>query len=527
MQPEYEDAVRDFSLAALEDTLHGTLRSLNAYTECCGRHPADAPALRWTDAAGGAGTLTFGDLQDRSARVANLLAAAGVGPGDRVAGLLPRTPDHLAVILGTWRAGAAYQPLFTAFGPAAIAQRLGTSGAKVVVTDPGNRPKLDGLPGLGAVWLAGPDLDAALAGQAPGFAPVPRTGDDPFLLMSTSGTTGFPKGVLVPLRALLSFGAYMRWSVDLRPADRFWNLADPGWAYGMYYAVVGPLLLGQATTFHDGPFTAAGTLDVLRRHGITNLAGAPTAFRLMVADGGLAALRGQLRVVSSAGEPLNPDVIRWFDQHLGIPIMDHYGQTELGMAVCNHHGLRHPVRAGSAGLPLPGWRVAVLDDAGAALPPGQPGTLAVDTGASPLMWFTGYLGQPPLPGAGHYRTGDTVEGEPSGGVSFVGRSDDIITSSGYRIGPFEVESALVEHPAVTEAAVVGRPDPERTEVAVAYVVLAAGAEASPELAAALQAHVRTRLSAHAYPRAVRFVPALPKTPSGKVQRFLLRAQERG
>ena len=526
MAPDYAEAIRAFSLHALEATLHGTLGALNAYTECCGRHPPDALTLRWSNAAGDAGTLTFGALQDRAGRVANLLAGAGVRPGDVVAGLLPRTPDLLAVALGTWRAGAVYQPLFTAFGPRAVAQRLQTSGARIAVTNAANRAKLDEVPGLERVLLAGPELDAALAAQPAAFDPVPRTGDDPFLLMSTSGTTGLPKGVQVPLRALLSFGAYMRQSVDLQPGDRFWNLADPGWAYGLYYAVVGPLLLGRATTFHDGPFTAASAVQVMQRQGITNLAGAPTAFRLLIADGGLAALRGQLRVISSAGEPLNPEVIRWVQAHLGIPIMDHYGQTELGMVVCNHHGLRHPVRAGSAGVALPGYRVVVLDDADAELPPGVPGVLAVDIAQSPLLWFDGYLGQPPLPATGYYRTGDTVEGEPGGGISFVGRADDIITSSGYRIGPFEVESALVEHPAVMEAAVVGRPDPERTEVAVAYVVLTPGTEATPTLAEALQQHVRTRLSAHAYPRQVRFVPDLPKTPSGKLQRFVLRAQER-
>ncbi len=525
MTGDYAAAVAAFSLERLEAGLHGTLRSLNACTECCDRHPASALALRWSNAAGGAGNLTFGELRDRASRFANLLAANGVQPGDVVAGLLPRTSDLLAAALGTWRAGAIYQPLFTAFGPKAIAQRLGTSRARVVVTDAANRPKLDGLPSLGAILLTGPGLDAELARQPARFDPAPRTGDDPFLLMSTSGTTGMPKGVLVPLRALLGFGAYMRQSLDLRPDDRFWNLADPGWAYGMYYAVAGPLLLGQAATFHDGPFTAAGTLDALRRHGVTNLAGAPTAFRALIADGGLAGLRGQLRVISSAGEPLNPEVMRWVREHLGIAIMDHYGQTELGMVVCNHHGLRHAVLPGSAGLPLPGYRIAVLDAAGAELPPGVPGTLSVDIGASPLMWFPGYLGQKPLPAAGYYRTGDTVEGEPGGGISFIGRSDDIITSAGYRIGPFEVESALVEHPAVMEAAVVGRPDPARTEVAVAYVVLSPGTEASPALAAVLQRHVRTRLSAHAYPREVRFVAELPKTPSGKLQRFVLRAQE--
>jgi acetyl-CoA synthetase len=218
-------------------------------------------------------------------------------------------------MLGTWRAGAVYQPLFTAFGPKAVADRLRTSGAKLIVTDTANRPKLDDVAECpprfvvarsGAALSPGErDFAAALAAQPADFAPVLRRGDDPFLMMSTSGTTGLPKGVPVPLRALLSFDVYMRDALDLRATDRFWNIADPGWAYGLYYAVIGPLLLGHAMTFYDGPFTAESTYRIIAQHGITNLAGSPTAFRLLIAAGpaAAAAIRGRLRVVSSAGEP--------------------------------------------------------------------------------------------------------------------------------------------------------------------------------------------------------------------------------
>jgi acetyl-CoA synthetase len=335
--------------------------------------------------------------------------------------------------------------------------------------------------------------------------------------------------VPVPLRALLSFDVYMRDALDLRATDRFWNIADPGWAYGLYYAVIGPLLLGHAMTFYDGPFTAESTYRIIAQHGITNLAGSPTAFRLLIAAGpaAAAAIRGRLRVVSSAGEPLNPEVIRWFAEHLGVAVHDQYGQTELGMIVNNHHRLAHSVRPGSAGFAMPGYRVAVLDDDGRELPPNVPGMLAVDIAASPLMWFGGYLNDAtPAIADGYYRTGDTVERDPDGRISFVGRADDVITSSGYRIGPFDVESALIEHPAVIEAAVVGKPDPQRTEIVKAYVVLASSFSGSDELAAELRAYVKERLSAHAYPREIAFVDALPKTPSGKVQRFLLRYRDR-
>ncbi|CAH2600724.1 Acetyl-coenzyme A synthetase [Rhodovastum atsumiense] len=537
--PDYQDAVAAFRLQALAASLRGSLETgLNACVECCDRH-ADDPtriALLWESHDGRSETLTFAALKERAARFAGFLRARGVQPGEVVAGMLPRVPDLLAVILGTWRAGAVYQPLFTAFGPKAIEQRLQTSGAMLVVTDPVNRPKLDEIPGAPPVAVIGGtgiragdfDLAAELARQAPEFAPVPRRGEDLFLMLSTSGTTGLPKGVPVPLKALLSFAVYMRDAVDLRPEDRFWNIADPGWAYGLYYAVTGPLLLGHATTFYDGPFTVESTYRLIAKHGITNLAGAPTAYRLLIAAGPEAArpVKGQLRAVSSAGEPLNPEVIRWFAEHLAAPIYDHYGQTELGMVVCNHHALSHPVRPGSAGLAMPGYRVAVLDEQNRELPPHQPGVLAIDMTRSPLLWFGGYWQQPtPAIEGGYYRTGDVVELGEDGSIAFVGRADDVITSAGYRIGPFDVESALIEHPAVIEAAVVGKPDPERTEIVKAFVVLADGYAPSEELGEELRQHVKRRLSAHAYPREVAFVPSLPKTPSGKLQRFMLRNQE--
>ena len=291
--------------------------------------------------------------------------------------------------------------------------------------------------------------------------------------------------------------------------------------------MIGPLLLGHAMTFYDGPFTVESTYRIVAELGITNMAGSPTAFRLLIAAGAEAAraVKGQLRVVSSAGEPLNPEVIRWFAAHLDAPLHDHYGQTELGMVVNNHHRLRHAVRPGSAGFAMPGYRVAVLDEDGRALRANQPGLLAVDIARSPLLWFTGYWRQAtPAIAGGYYRTGDTVELEADGSVSFIGRSDDVITSSGYRIGPFDVESALIEHDAVVEVAVVGKPDPERTEIVMAFVVLRAGVEPSEALAEELRQFVKRRLSAHAYPREIAFREELPKTPSGKLQRFVLRAE---
>lgn len=536
----YAEAYSRFDLEQAYSVLSRDLGSgINAAAECCDRYCGDSrPALLWESQDGRSEKYTFEQLRDLSARFANLLTQMGLQPGDRVAGLLPRTPELLAVMLGVWRAGCVYQPLFTAFGPKAIEHRLQASGAKAVVTDIANRQKLDGVDAEAKILTVTPpgeappegdlDFSAAIEGQPNGFEPILRSADDPFLIMFTSGTTGPSKPLLVPLKALPAFVGYMRDAIGLESADHFWNIADPGWAYGLYYAVIGPLAMGQTTLFYDGPFTVESTVRIIKKHGITNLAGAPTAFRLLIAAGpdAVREIKGQLRAVSSAGEPLNPEVIRWFAEHLGTTIQDHYGQTELGMVVCNHHRLEHPVHAGAAGFAVPGHRVVVVSDDGRELGPGQPGILAVDHTRSPLFWFSGYEGMRTASlDERYYLSGDTVELNENGSISFVGRSDDVITSAGYRIGPFDVESALIEHPAVIEAAVIGKPDPERTEIVKAFVVLHQGYDPTAELSEQLQKHVRQRLSAHAYPREVEFVESLPKTPSGKVQRFILRNQE--
>lgn len=527
---DYFTAAREFDFeTTVADTLAGRLDALNACVECCDRHVgADRTALVWEGRNGERATWTFEQLQAASARFANLLASRGIGAGDCVSGILPRTPELLITILGTWRAGAIYQPLFTAFGPKAIEHRVHTAGSKLVVTDVLNRVKLDEVEQAPLALVVGEDFWAEMEQQTDRFEPVMRQADDPFLLMFTSGTTGLAKPLQVPLKAIVAFVGYMREAVGLRREDRFWNLADPGWAYGLYYAVTGPLALGHATTFYEGAFSVESTCRVIREYGITNLAGSPTAFRLLLAarDEVEAALKGRLRAVSSAGEPLTPEVIRWFAESLGCTIHDHYGQTELGMVLCNHHALQHPVRLGAAGFAMPGHRVVVLDERQRELPAGQPGILALDRSRSPLFWFPGYRAMATKSFVGdYYLSGDTVELNDDGSISFVGRADDVITTSGYRVGPFDVESALIEHPAVIEAAVIGKPDPERTERVKAFVVLHAGYAADDALAEALQQYVRKRLSAHAYPREIEFVSELPKTPSGKIQRFLLRNQE--
>ncbi|WP_460096299.1 AMP-binding protein [Pseudomonas sp. S3_C01] len=538
---DYSSATSQFDyLHTVNTALHGSLEALNACVECCDRHALPGRiALFWEGRDGSDATWTYRDLQDNAARFANFLRAQGIGKGDKVAGLLPRTAELLIVVLATWRIGAVYQPLFTAFGPKAIEHRLGSSGARLVVTDAVNRPKLDEVAGCPTIVTVGGEKGQGIvrgdysfwsevANHSSQCEPLMLTGEDPFLLMFTSGTTGPAKALSVPLKAIVAFQNYTRDAVDLRPEDAFWNVADPGWAYGIYFGVTGPLAMGHPITFYDGPFTLESTCRVINKYGITNLTGSPTAYRLLIAGGEQFArsIKGKLRIVSSAGEPLNPEVIRWFADNLNVVIHDHYGQTELGMVLCNHHGLEHPVHLGAAGFASPGHRIVVLDENQRELGVGQPGILALDRSQSPMCWFAGYEGGPTKAFVGdYYLSGDTVELNPDGSISFVGRSDDVITTSGYRVGPFDVESALIEHAAVVEAAVIGKPDPERTELVKAFVVLSAQYRASAELAEELRQHVRKRLAAHAYPREIEFVSDLPKTPSGKLQRFILRNQE--
>ncbi|MFD2189557.1 AMP-binding protein [Pistricoccus aurantiacus] len=527
--------------ARLDDAADGYL---NAFEACCGRHVradrGERVALVHEAPDGSVRELSYRELAEQSARLAGYFKAQGLKEGDRIAGMLPRTPELLITVLASWRMGAVYQPLFTAFGPDALEYRLSRASTRLIVTDSANRHKFDDLvdcPPILLVQKSDASADKthpqdaswqdAIGAKPFEEAPPRQRRDAPFLQMFTSGTVGKPKGVAVPLSALPAFALYMELAIDLRDEDRFWNMADPGWAYGLYYAITGPLSLGATTYFCEAPFDASGALDFLKRHRITNFAGAPTAYRVMKASGLFddAADTLALRVASSAGEPLNTEVVNWVDKALGCTVMDHYGQTETGMTCCNHHALEHPKHVGAMGLPLPGYRLAILDAAYRELPAGEPGVLAVDVARSPSFFFPGYTWQEKDPFMeGYYLTGDVVIQNEDGTYQFAGRDDDIITTSGYRVGPTDVENTVLTHPAVAESAAVGRPDELRGEVIVAYVVLRSGHTPSESLAEEIRQRVRERLSAHAYPRVVEFVTELPKTPSGKIQRFKLRAE---
>lgn len=541
--PQYVDAYNNFDLAALEaEVLDGRLDSgLNVCHEICDKWAANAEkvVLYYETEDGGDGVLTFAELKQASARFANYLTLQGVGKGDRVAGLLPRTPELLIVMAGAWRIGAVYQPLFTAFGSGAIEYRLERASTQLIVTNPANRAKLDDVKNgppilcVDSVKAGHGDVDfyQALGEQSDHCEPVLIKGTDPFLQMFTSGTVGKPKGVSVPARALLSFYVYMRDAVGLRDSDTFWNVADPGWAYGLYYAVIGPLLMGHATHFNPNAFTPESTYDMIRKYKITNLAAAPTAYRLLKANDHVLP-EGEnlgLRVASSAGEPLNPEVVNWIRRRHFCEAKDHYGQTETGMTCCNFHGLTHSVKEGAMGFSSLGHRVVALNEKHEEVEAGEAGQVAIDVAASPLFHFDGYTWGEKDPFAqGYYLTGDMAINNGDGSFSFSGRDDDIITTAGYRVGPADVESSLLEHPAVAESGVVAKPDDKRGAIIKAYVVIKSDQIPADDqvLKEELQNHVRRRLSTHAFPREIEFVDELPKTPSGKIQRFILRDRAR-
>ncbi|MFC9788056.1 AMP-binding protein [Rhodococcus sp. NPDC127528] len=513
----------------------------------CDRHPATDVAFTVIESDLSARDLTYGELRGESTKFAAALADLGVEPGDCVATLMGKSAELVVALLGIWRRGAVHVPLFTAFASPAIAFRLGASGAKVVVSDRNQLAKLapgEDMP-ADAPWrvivaagepqsegqLRFGDLLDAHAADDPEGAAVAVGGDAPLVQLFTSGTTGTPKGVPVPVRALASFHGYMEFGLDVRDDDVFWNAADPGWAYGLYYALLGPMAAGiRSLLLHSG-FSAPLTWQIIEKFGVTNFAAAPTVYRSLRADPGPVPEGLSLRRASSAGEPLTPDVVAWSRSTLGCEVRDHYGQTEHGMFVVNAwaDGLREDVPAGSMGRPLPGWSCAVLlDDADEVAPPRTAGRVAIDTAASPMMWFTGYVDAPEktkqrFSADGRwYMTGDAGSTDADGHFYFSSRDDDVIIMAGYRIGPFDVESVLVMHEQVVEAAVVGMPDELRGEVLEAFVVLRDGVEGTNALEAELQTLVKKKFAAHAYPRTVHFVPSLPKTPSGKVQRYILR-----
>jgi acetyl-CoA synthetase len=534
------DAAMDFAVRVAD--LNAAYSDANACAAhlLCDRHPPGAIACTIVAPDLSCVDLTYEQLRIRSERLASAFAKLGIGAGDRVATLMKKSEAYIVSVMAIWRLGAVHVPLFTAFAPPAIGFRLAAADCRAVISDSEQVEKLaDVSPGNCALIVAGRKapselcLEELLESGAEGFRAAARGGEAPLIQIYTSGTTGSPKGVQIPVRALASFQCYLEFGLDVRKEDTFWNAADPGWAYGLYYAVLAPLAAGIRTLLLASTFSAETTIAVLNFFGVTNFAAAPTIYRSLRAAG--VQPRVRLRCASSAGEPLTPDVNTWAVGALGVEVRDHYGQTETGMLINNHQhpALRRPLKPSSMGQAMPGWKAVILEtDRDEPASDGTLGRLAVDLPESPLAWFRGYVGDPTkslerLAGGGRfYLTGDMARIDDDGYFHFSSRDDDVIIMAGYRIGPAEVESVILTHQAIAECAVVATPDPIRGELLEAVVVLRSGWDPSEALTAEIQARVKTGFAAHAYPRRVHYVSALPKTPSGKIQRFLVRQQLR-
>lgn len=492
----------------------------------CDRHPAEAVAFTIIAQDLSSEEITFGWLADRSRRYARALSGRGIESGDRVGVLMGKSAELPAVLLAIWRLGAVHVPLFTAFAGAVVAARLDAAATKLVVVELESRAKVADRAGE-SVFVVG---ETGLP-EDPGLLPPVAVGaDGPLVLMFTSGTTGPPKGIEIPLRALFDFESYLRDGLDVRADDVYWNAADPGWAYGLYYAVIAPMAAGCRSLLLRGGFAADRTAAVLAGHQVTNFAAAPTVYRALRAAFGERVPHVRLRCASSAGEPLTGDVKDWAPAALGTAVRDHYGQTETGMIIVDSWRRRPPEDPAPIGIgtAMPGWAVTVLaHGADTPAPMGESGRLAVIPARSPMMWVR-TAPDPARPAGDHryFLTGDIGVMHPDGSFSVVARDDDVIVMAGYRIGPHEVEAVLVGHEGVAEAAVVGMADDLRGEVVEAFVVLCPDVVPSPDLAVALQTQVKQQYAGHAYPRAVHFVDSLPKTPSGKVQRAVLRQSAR-
>jgi acetyl-CoA synthetase len=494
-------------------------------------------ALHWMGKDGSRSVLTYRNIEELSNRIANLWRALGIQKGDRVAGVLPRTGETVAVMIGTWKLGAVYVPIFTGFGPEAVAFRLKNCGAKAVCTHHAYRSRVPSVTGVAVISIAGAcgvgvergDLSfwQAVEREPDRFDPVPCSRKDPAVILYTSGSTGEPKGVAIASNFLAAIRPYMRFGVDLRPTDVFWPTGDPGWGYGLVCYLVA-LSMGVPVLSWEATPTPEGALAFLQENQVTNLATVPTLLRGIVALGPSKVREHEfvIRAINSCGEPLNSSVIEFFCETIGIAPTDQYGSSENGMPLGNFNALDVQIKPGSVGLPMPGFEMAVVDGDGRELPAGEVGHLGQrpsEQGYYALGYWQDAERTEALFRNNWITAGDLARRDEDGYFWFEGRADDVIKSSGYRIGPFEVESAILHHPAVAEAAAVAKPHPLKGHIVKAYVMLKAGQSPRPGLVEEIQATARRLLGDHAFPREIEFTDSLPKTESGKIQRFKLRA----
>jgi acetyl-CoA synthetase len=495
----------------------------NIAQDCCDKHPADKLAMIHEDFEGNVREVLWGELQEKSNRFANVLRERGVRQGDRVAMLLPPTPETAAAFFGAYKSGAILLSMSVLYGDDGIRHRVRDSQAKVLVTNDANAGRVpESL--VDEILLLDEDL---LASGSPEFEAVDTAADDPAQLYYSSGTTGLAKGIVHAHRYLLAHEEFV-YCHDVQDGERFHGMGEWAWAAGIA-PLLGPWRFGAVQLVYQrkGGFDPHKQLDFLSRHEASNVFTTPTAMRSMMAieDAGKTYPQ-KFRIVCSAGEPLNPEAIRWFREQYGLTVLDYYGLTESYPLVANYPFM--DVREGSMGKPMPGWDVRILDEDEKPLPQGERGEICLRARSNPHYplgyWNNDEASQETF-GGDWFHTKDAASLDEDGYVWYEGRADDVIIAAGYRIGPFEVESACLEHPAVAEAAAVASPDERRGSVVKAFIVLASGHEGGDELVKEIQSHVRDRLSAYAYPRKVEFVDELPKTLTGKIRRIELRQQE--
>jgi len=524
--------------------------ALNIAHEALDRHViaghGEQVALRWFGKAGGQRDLTYGEMADLAARFANVLASHGFERGDSLFALMGRVPDLYACALGTLKAGLVFSPLFAAFGPEPIRTRMEIGSARVLVTTASiYNQKIAAwrheVPTLDLVLIEGEDapdgcvaLGPALRAASPDFATVRTDPEAPALIHFTSGTTGKPKGAVHVHNAVLYHAFSGRKALGLTPGTLYWCTADPGWVTGTSYGIISPLVNRVTMIVDEAEFDIDRWYNMIEREKVEVWYTAPTAIRMMMRAGEQAARAydfSSLRFLASVGEPLNPEAVIWSEKVFGQPFHDNWWQTETGgIMIANLAGMA--VRPGSMGKPMPGIEVGIVEHEDGRLRelgPDKIGELALRPGWPSMM--RAYLNEQARYDKcfvdGWYLSGDLAMRDADGYVWFVGRADDLIKSSGHLIGPFEVESALIEHPAVAEAGVIGVPDATAGEVVNAYVTLNPDFEWSDALERDIRGHARKRLGPAVAPRAITFRKTLPKTRSGKIMRRLLKARELG
>ena len=537
---DYDQARKNFSWSAARKELDWFEGKINAAYNAVDRHThtwrKNKVALYWEDEAGNEKKYTFEELSILSNKVGNVLKAFDVGRGDRVFIFLPRIPELYFCFLGILKIGAIAGTLFSAFQEQALADRLGNSEAKIVITTAELKPRID------KVRRKLPNLKHILVVDEPSFVKSVEHArselhiahmdpDDYAFMLYTSGTTGKPKGVMHVHRAILQEHVTAKWVLDLRDDDTYWCTADPGWVTGIAYEILGSWSNGVAALVYAGRFDPKRWYQLLEKYNITVWYTAPTAIRMLMAAGTALVKEfdlTNLRHMCSVGEPLNPEAIKWGIKAFGMPFHDTWWQTETG-AICIANYPCMDIKIGSMGKPIPGLTAGIVDNEGHEVKANTEGNIAMRPKWPSMMhaiWrrpqkFKSYFVN------GWYISGDRGWQDTDGYFWFIGRADDVIKTSGERVGPFEVESALVEHPAVVEAGVIGKPDPLRGEIVKAFIVLAPGHKPSETLKKELSEYVKKHLAGHAYPREIEFIDKLPKTRSGKIMRRILKAKELG